>query len=118
VLPYQRPPLSKKYLMGDMPVERLLLRPETYYAEADISVRTGQDVAQIDRAANVIHIGDEPLAYDALALTTGSAPRHLPAAIGGDLNGVFVMRDLADADAMAPYMQSGKRLLIVGGHAD
>lgn len=115
VLPYQRPPLSKKYLMGELPVERLLLRPKHCYSEDQITLRTGAEVAQIDRAAKCVRIGSEELPYDALALTTGSTPRRLPADIGGDLAGVHVMRDLADADALAPAMKPGKRALIVGG---
>lgn len=115
VLPYQRPPLSKKYLMGEMPVERLLLRPDSYYADAQITMRTGAEVLQIDRGAKRVKIGSDEIAYDALALTTGSTPRRLPAEIGGDLAGVHMMRDLADADALAPEMQPGKRALVVGG---
>ncbi|MGB3281253.1 MAG: FAD-dependent oxidoreductase, partial [Pseudorhodobacter sp.] len=97
--PYQRPPLSKAYLLGEMPVERLFLRPESFYAEQNIALRLGQTVDAIDTAAQTVRLGDETLAYDALVLTTGSSPRHLPASIGGSLQGVFTLRDLADVDA-------------------
>lgn len=113
--PYQRPPLSKKYLMGEVPVERLFLRPQSYYDEAGIELRTDAEVTGIDRDRKMVRLGEEELAYDALVLTTGSVPRHLPAQIGGALEGVHVMRDLADADALAPHMQAGKRALVVGG---
>lgn len=113
--PYQRPPLSKKYLLGDMEMERLFLRTEAFYAEQDITLRTGTKVTAIDPVAKVIRFGDETLAYDQLALTTGSEPRRLPAAIGGELQGVFGVRRLSDIDAMAPYFTAGKRLLVVGG---
>mgnify|MGYP001794285520 CR=1 FL=1 len=115
-LPYQRPPLSKKYLLGDMTVERLYLRPLTFYEERGIALRLGQTVQRIDCAAGLVHFADGPqLAYDQLALTTGSIPRALPAEIGGALDGVYTVRTLGDIDAMAPAFQPGRRLLIVGG---
>ncbi|WP_146346424.1 NAD(P)/FAD-dependent oxidoreductase [Phaeobacter marinintestinus] len=115
VLPYQRPPLSKAYLLGDMALERLFLRPESFYAEQSITVKLGQPVTAIDPVGKTVTVGDEVIAYDQLALTTGSDPRRLPAAIGGDLDGVFVVRGLDDVDAMAPHVVKGKRALIVGG---
>lgn len=114
-LPYQRPPLSKAYLLGEMELERLFLRPESFYAENNITLRLGTRVTGIDPAAKTVSIGDEMITYDQLALTTGSDPRYLPAAIGGDLGGVFVVRGLGDVDAMAPHVTEGKRALIVGG---
>lgn len=113
--PYQRPPLSKKYLLGEMALERLFLRPENFYADQNIDLRVNASVTAIDRAKKTVSVGGETLPYDMLALTTGSAPRRLPAAIGGALPGVYTMRDLADADALAPHMAAGKKLLIVGG---
>ena len=114
--PYQRPPLSKKYLLGEMALERLFLRPENFYAEQGITMRTGVRVEAIEPAGRALRLqGGETLRYDMLALTTGSTPRRLPAAIGGALAGVHTMRDLADADALAPHMVAGARLLIVGG---
>ena len=80
VPPYQRPPLSKKYLLGEMALERLYLRPESYYAEAGIDLRLGVRVTAIDRAARSVVMGAERLGYEHLVLTTGSRPRHLPAA--------------------------------------
>ncbi len=115
VPPYQRPPLSKAYLLGEMEQERLYLRPESFYAEQNITLRLGQPVSAIDPAARTVRLGDEVLSYDQLALTTGSDPRRLPAAIGGDLGGVFTVRSLADVDAMAPHVREGARALIVGG---
>jgi 3-phenylpropionate/trans-cinnamate dioxygenase ferredoxin reductase subunit len=115
VPPYQRPPLSKKYLLGEMALERLYLRPESYYAEAGIDLRLGVRVTAIDRAARSVVMGAERLGYEHLVLTTGSRPRHLPAAIGGDMGGVHVVRTLADVDAMAPGFRPGARVLIVGG---
>lgn len=114
-LPYQRPPLSKAYLLGEMERERLYLRPESFYHDNDISLRLGTAVCAIDPIAKTVTVGQETLSYDQLALTTGSHPRRLPAAIGGDLAGVNVVRDLVDVDGMAPEVTTGKRALIVGG---
>jgi len=114
--PYQRPPLSKAYLLGDMGVERLFFRPEHFYADQNIALKCGVAVQRIDPAARRVELADgTSLTYDKLALTTGASPRHLPAAIGGDLAGVYAMRSLADADAIAPQFKSGARVLIVGG---
>jgi 3-phenylpropionate/trans-cinnamate dioxygenase ferredoxin reductase subunit len=115
VPPYQRPPLSKGYLLGEVGVDRLFLRGPTFYADQGIALRLGQPVTAIDRAARQVHLGDAALAYDQLALTTGSLPRRLPTAIGGDLAGVFTIRTLADIDALRPEVTPGRRVVIVGG---
>jgi 3-phenylpropionate/trans-cinnamate dioxygenase ferredoxin reductase component len=115
VPPYQRPPLSKGYLLGEMSFDRLLLRPESHYRDAGITLMLGSPVDAIDRASRRVIIGGRTIDYDALVLTMGSVPRRLPAAIGGDLGGVHVVRGLADVDAMAPGMQPGRHALIVGG---
>ena len=115
-LPYQRPPLSKKYLAGEMPGERLLLRQAGWYEKNGIDLRLGQSASRIDPAAKEVMLSDgETITYDRLALTTGARPRKLPSAVGGDLPGVFMMRDLADADALAGVMRPGARALVVGG---
>ena len=115
VPPYQRPPLSKQYLLKEMELERLFLRADSFYAEQNITLRLGAPVTAIDPAGKTVTVGGERLAYDQLALTTGSTPRRLPAAIGGDLAGVYTVRTLADVDAMAPEFRAGRRLLVVGG---
>ena len=115
VLPYQRPPLSKAYLLGEMTLERLFLRPESFYSDQDIALRLGSKVSAIDPVAKTVTVGDDVIPYDQLALTTGSVPHRLPAAIGGDLDGVHVVRMLEHVDAMAPATTKGTRALIVGG---
>lgn len=115
VPPYQRPPLSKAYLLGDMALERLFLRPESFYADQNITLKTGTSVTLIDPAKQEVHLGGEVIAYDQLALTTGSSANTLPASIGGALGGVYTVRTLADVDAMAGEFAAGKRALIVGG---
>jgi len=113
--PYQRPPLSKKYLLGEMDLARMYLRPETAYNDAGIDLRTNTRVTAVDTSERTIEIHSETLAYDDLVFTTGSVPRQLPAAIGGDLEGVFTVRTLADVDAMAPAFSKGGHVLIIGG---
>ena len=115
VLPYQRPPLSKSYLLGEMPEERLYLRPETFYAEHDIALRIGTPVEAIDPAARTLRAGGEVVGWDALALTTGAVPRRLPPAIGGALPGVHEVRTLRDVEGMRPAFEPGRRALVVGG---
>ena len=115
VPPYQRPPLSKAYLTGEMAEERLLLRPAAFYADQGIDLLTGVRVAGIDRVAQTVDLGERTLGYDALILATGAVPRRLPGAVGGDLAGVHVLRDLADVDAMRASFVPGARLLVVGG---
>ncbi len=113
--PYQRPPLSKKYLLGEMEEERLYLRPRSWYEENNITLALGKPVEAISPAAKELIVGGEVVHYDMLALTTGSVPRHLPAALGGTLGKVFPVRTLADVDAMEPQFREGARVLIVGG---
>lgn len=112
--PYQRPPLSKAYLLGEMEEERLWLRAPDFWAEQNITLKLGTAVTAIDTVARTV-TADEVIAYDELILATGSTPRRLPAAIGGELNGVYTVRTLADIDAMKPEFVAGRRLVIVGG---
>ncbi|MCC5970131.1 MAG: FAD-dependent oxidoreductase [Pararhodobacter sp.] len=115
VPPYQRPPLSKKYLLGQMPQERLFLRPAAYYDDQAITLKLGIPVREIDPVSRQVRLGDEVLAYDQLALTTGSVARRLPAQIGGELRGVHCVRSIRDIDAMVPEFDHSRRVLIVGG---
>jgi 3-phenylpropionate/trans-cinnamate dioxygenase ferredoxin reductase subunit len=100
VPPYQRPPVSKA---------------ESVYSDNDIDLRMGAKVSAVDPIAQTVTVGDDVLPYDDLVLTTGSRPHRLPASIGGDLEGVFTVRNLADVDAMAPRFTRGAKVLIVGG---
>jgi 3-phenylpropionate/trans-cinnamate dioxygenase ferredoxin reductase component len=113
--PYQRPPLSKAYLLGEMEEDRLWLRAPEFWAENGVELRLGQPVSAIDPTAKTVTVGGEALDYDHLALTTGSTPRRLPPAIGGSLEGVYTVRTLADVDAMRGEFQAGRRVIIVGG---
>lgn len=113
--PYQRPPLSKAYLLGEMEEDRLWLRAPEFWAENGVELRLGQAVTAIDPTARTVTVGGEPLEYDHLALTTGSTPRRLPASVGGSLAGVHTVRTLADVDAMRGEFRPGRKVIIVGG---
>jgi 3-phenylpropionate/trans-cinnamate dioxygenase ferredoxin reductase subunit len=114
-LPYQRPPLSKKYLAGAFARERLLLRPASFYAQHAVETRLGRRVEAIERRAQRLRLDDgTSVAYDALLLSTGSRPRPL-AVPGRDLAGVFSLRTVADAERIRPALLPGARLVIVGG---
>ncbi|CAI9414333.1 Dicamba O-demethylase 1, ferredoxin reductase component [Pleomorphomonas sp. T1.2MG-36] len=116
VLPYQRPPLSKKYLVGEATFDRLLLKPPAWYEANDVTVLTGRKATAIDRTRRVAALDDgQELAYATLVLATGATPRRLPPVIGGDLQGVYTLRDKADADALMADFQPGRRLLVIGG---
>jgi len=113
--PYQRPPLSKKYLTGEMSRDRLYFRPPGFYADNRIDLRTATHVEVIDRDDRSLHIDGTRMAYDVLVLATGARPRRLPASMGGELTNVYYVRTLADIDLLAPEFRPGAKLLIVGG---
>jgi 3-phenylpropionate/trans-cinnamate dioxygenase ferredoxin reductase subunit len=113
--PYQRPPLSKAWLKGEAELEDLLLRPESFYAEHDIELRTGVTATAIDRVAKTVAFIDgtvEP--YDVLILATGSTARwlNLP---GADREELLELRTLAHAERLKAALAPGRRLAIVGG---
>ena len=113
-IPYQRPPLSKAYLSGETPVDRLWLKPESWYESADVAVRTGVTAAAIDRGASEVITEDgERLGYDHLILATGGRARRI-ALPGADLPGVFVLRTLDEADALSQALKTANRLVIIG----
>lgn len=116
VHPYQRPPLSKKYLNGIAPIEDLFIRPCESYDEANISVRLSTRVERVDIANKRVHteVGDS-LPYDKLVFATGSRARPLATLPSSDHMNVLTFRDLRDADALANYLLAGKRMVIIGG---
>ena len=114
-LPYQRPPLSKKYMAGEMTLERLFLRPKEFYTEKNVELHIGKSALRIDPDQQIVEFNDGNLDYDHLVLATGSRPRDLPSHIGGKVKNLFTMRDLNDANSIGAFMKSGMRLLIVGG---
>lgn len=113
--PYQRPPLSKGYLLGELPLERLMLRAPDFWEAQRIDLRTGVEVTAIDRGAKAVETSLGRFPYDHLILATGSSPRLWPAERGGDLAGIYPVRALSDVDAMAPEYADDRHVLILGG---
>ena len=114
-LPYQRPPLSKKYLAGVLERERLLLRPAHFYEAHEVETSLGRRVEEISRRDQRLRLDDGAITpYDALLIATGSRPRPL-AAPGADLEGVCSLRTIADVERIRADWAPGKRLVIVGG---
>lgn len=112
--PYQRPPLSKKYLMGELDMDRLLLRPASVYADEHVALLTGVRAVWIDRANKRVRLeGGRELPYDALVLATGARPRPLPID-GAALPGVHMVRTAADVDSMREAFRPGAKLIVVG----
>ncbi len=113
--PYHRPPLSKGYLLGDTQEAQLVMRAPELMAKKNITLKVGAGVTAIDRAAKQLTLADgSKLAYDCLALCTGSRLRPLPLA-GADLNGVFGLRSLADSKAIAAALETAQSVVVIGG---
>ena len=114
-LPYQRPPLSKKYLAGSLERERLLIRPASFFAEHAVSTHLGRRVTDIAPREHHLRLDDGlVLPYDALVLATGSRPRRLLVP-GADLPGVHTLRTIADVDRIRAECRAAARLVVMGG---
>ena len=114
-LPYNRPPLSKKYLAGELERERLLLRSAQYYQQHRVETRLGVRATAIDRASQRLRLGDgSELTYDTLLLCVGSKPRRLEVP-GHDLAGIHCLRTIADVDAIRADLAGARRMVVVGG---
>lgn len=115
-LPYQRPPLSKQYLKAEMTLEQLIFQPAAWYQQQQVDVMLETALAAIHPHDHKITLSNGgQLGYDKLVLTLGAIPLRLPAAIGGDLDNVFTIRDVPDVDAIANVLKARSRVLIVGG---
>ncbi len=113
-LPYQRPPLSKAYMKGELERERLYFKPENWYRDQSVTLRLRCAAISIDRASRMVVLDTgEALPYDAVILATGSSPRSLPVT-GADLKNVFDLRTLEDVEKIRPEMQAGRHLAIIG----
>lgn len=113
-LPYERPPLSKAFLAGDVDLDKITLRKASYFEEKAVDVRLDTRVSHIDRQAREVELADGTrIGYDALILATGSRVRKLPVE-GADLPGVHYLRDVADVLGLRPHIHEGARIAIVG----
>jgi 3-phenylpropionate/trans-cinnamate dioxygenase ferredoxin reductase component len=113
--PYQRPPLSKGYLKGELEADRLYLKDEEFYADNRIDLLTGQVAERIDLSERKLWLfSGQAIGWDRLVLATGARPRRLDVP-GADLEGVLVLRTLDDVDQLKPRVTPGARLVVVGG---
>ena len=113
-LPYQRPPLSKKFLAGELPAERLYVKPQSFYDDPAINLQLESQIVAIDRDAKCLQIENgSDIEYDKLVIATGSRVRRLPIE-GTDLKGVHYLRSIADVDGIRDDMDAGKKIVIIG----
>ncbi len=113
-LPYQRPPLSKKFLAGELPAERLYVKPEKFYDDPDIEVRLNTRVTAIDPDARSLSASDgSRIHYSQLVLATGSRARTL-SVTGSDLAGIHYLRGIDDVNAIRGELEQASRTVIVG----
>ena len=113
--PYQRPPLSKKYLSAEISSDRLYLKPPAFYAKNEIELMLGVRAEKVDPSSKTVALSSGTvLSYRKLLIATGSSPRRL-AIPGAELKGVCYMRSISDVAAFREKLFPGARLVIVGG---
>ncbi len=113
--PYDRVPLSKRYLQGALSREGVFLRPADFYEDNHVELRTGRRATKLDVKGKVLALDDgTQLGYDKLLLATGGSPRRLPLP-GADLPGIHYLRTIEDSDSLKAGMAHAKRLVVVGG---
>ena len=114
-LPYQRPPLSKAYVQGKQDLDRLFLRPEAYYANHQIELLRGEQVASIDRQTSSVELASEArIPYGQLILATGARNRPLPV-MGAGLDGVCYLRTVDEAQAIKQRLELARHVVVIGG---
>ncbi|KZL17019.1 Rhodocoxin reductase [Pseudovibrio axinellae] len=113
--PYQRPPLSKKFLRGEVEPDALFIRPEAFYELHNIDLMLNAHVNHIDLGKKSLRLsGGEEVQWDKLLLATGTRARDLPLP-GADLDGVVTLRSIADVELMKQLFLPGKKLVVIGG---
>ena len=115
-LPYERPPLSKDYLAGARPIERIRIRPAEFWAQRDIALRPGNSVVGVDPDAKTLTLGGGgSTRYDTLIWAAGGDPRRLSCR-GAEFAGIHSVRDVADVDRMKAELAAGaRRVVVIGG---
>ena len=113
--PYERPPLSKEYLAGDKPFEKILIRPEQFWADRNVTLRRGANVNEVDPARHVLHLSDETsVTYRKLIWAGGGDARRLGCP-GAELAGIHTIRTRRDTDALKGELEAGARRAVVIG---
>jgi 3-phenylpropionate/trans-cinnamate dioxygenase ferredoxin reductase subunit len=114
-LPYQRPPLSKQFLAGEMAAERLPFHHQAFYEQHRVELKLGLPALSIDPGARRVTLADaQALSYDRLLLSTGARSRPLSCP-GAELPGIHYLRSIADVDAIRAALRPGARIVIIGG---
>lgn len=114
--PYQRPPLSKAYLHGDISADKMLIRPVAFYEKHNVQLRLGVRVTEINRQAATVALSDDNiLAYDYLCLATGARARRLDSVVGANLPGIHYLRTISDIDMILADLDGSNKAVIVGG---
>ncbi len=112
--PYERPPLSKDYLLGKAERDTIYVHPASWYADSGVELRLGVPVTGIDRAAHEVALADgSRIGYAKLLLATGSSPRRLPVP-GADADGVLYLRRVGDSDQIKATFQAAARIAVIG----
>src|ERR687885_2294000 len=112
--PYERPPLSKEYLRGEISFESALVRPPDYYDENGIETRFGAGATRVDAAERVVELdGGERVAYDKLLVATGGRNRRFPVP-GLGLDGIYGLRTVRDSESIRAEIAPGHRAVVVG----
>lgn len=114
--PYERPPLSKEYLAGEKPFERIMIRPQQFWADKNIAFRLGANVTEVDWMAHEVVLGDESrIGYRKLIWAGGGAPRRL-SCTGGDGQGIHAIRTREDVEQLKSEIEGGaRRAVVIGG---
>ncbi len=114
-LPYERPPLSKDYMAGEKPFERILIRPAAFWSDRNVTLLPGMRVTAVDASAHRVTIGDgSTIDYGTLIWATGGTPRRL-SCDGHDLAGVHAIRNRVDVDRLIAELPTTKRVVVIGG---
>ena len=112
--PYERPPLSKAYLRGDTPFDKALVRPLAFYADHDIRTMFGTRVIRVDPSERIVELEDHRrVPFDALLIATGGRNRQMSVP-GSDLQGIYGLRTVRDADRIRKEIVPGRRVVVVG----
>ena len=115
-IPYQRPPLSKKFLIGDLKKDRLFFKPQSFYDEQNIEIIKGQNVKKIDRQQNKITLNNEKvLKYKTLFLGLGSRSRLLPKNLSNGIPKLYYIREIGDISLITKEFSYKRKLIILGG---
>ena len=114
--PYERPPLSKEYLAGEKPFERIMIRPEAFWTEKGVTLRLGTSVTKVDPQARELTVsGGETVGYGTLIWAAGGDARRLSCP-GADLGGIHTVRDRADVDRLRSELEAGStKAVVIGG---